>query len=288
MEVSRKVMHRVTDLLDDGKAFALCTVITARGSVPGRAGAKMIVQPDGTQFGTVGGAGLEVRTRDLALKCLKEGRNATQRFDLAFFKQGGLDSLCGGTVDILVEVMSARPHLLLCGGGHVALEVARLCDQLEYVYSVLDDRPEFATRERFPGARGLHVARPEDFFPNTDLSIYSQVLLLGYSHQIDTEVLFQCVQRFPGYIGLICSRLKRKQMWKRLMDRGVTEEAMQKVEAPVGVTIGAESPAEIAVSILGSIIREHKAKRNATHVSEDDQQIDEQEAQPERQALDAG
>ncbi|MDZ4697144.1 MAG: XdhC/CoxI family protein [Deltaproteobacteria bacterium] len=262
MEVSRKVMHRVTELLDDGRAFALCTVIAARGSVPGRVGAKMIVQPDGTQFGTVGGAGLEVRTRDLALKCLKEGRNATQRFDLAFFKQGGLDSLCGGTVDILVEVMSTRPHLLLCGGGHVALEVARLCDQLEYVFSVLDDRVEFATRERFPGARGLHVARPEDFFPNTELSIYSQVLVLGYSHQIDTEVLFQCVQRFPGYIGLICSRLKRKQMWKRLMDRGVSENAMQKVEAPVGVNIGAESPAEIAVSILGSIIREHKAKRN--------------------------
>jgi xanthine dehydrogenase accessory factor len=161
-------------------------------------------------------------------------------------------------VEILVEYMGAGPHVLICGGGHVGFEVARLCDQLEYIHSVLDDRPEFAGRERFPGARHLFVDRPESFFPANDVSEFSHVILVGYSHRLDTEALYQCVKRCPGYIGLICSRLKRREMFERLRSRGVSEEELSRVEAPLGVAIGAETPAEIAVSILGGIIRHHK------------------------------
>jgi xanthine dehydrogenase accessory factor len=258
MEVSRKVMHRAAELLDAGVSFALCTVVSTRGSVPGKAGAKMIVQADGSQFGTVGGAGLEERVKDLGRRCLAEKQNLTQKFELAFNRPGALDSLCGGAVEILVEYMGAVPHVLICGGGHVGLEVARLCDQLEYVHSVLDDRADFASRERFPGARELHVGRPETFFPDRDLSGYSHVVLLGYSYKIDTEALYQAVTRFEGYVGLICSRLKRREMFAKLRERGVAETALARIEAPLGLAIGAETPAEIAVSILGSIIQHHK------------------------------
>jgi xanthine dehydrogenase accessory factor len=258
MEVSRKVIRRAAELLDGGESFALCTVISSRGSVPGKAGAKMIVRADGSQFGTVGGAGLEEKVKDLGRRCIAERTTLTHRFELAFNRPGALDSLCGGAVEILVEYMGAVPHVLICGGGHVGLEVARLCDQLEYVYSVLDDRAEFAARDRFPTARELHVGRPEEFFPGADLARYSHVLLLGYSYKIDTEALYQCVTRFAGFIGLICSRLKRREMFAKLRDRGVAEAVLDRVEAPLGVTIGAETPAEIAVSILGSIIQHHK------------------------------
>ena len=257
MEVSRKVMRRAAELLDAGVSFALCTVVGARGSVPGKAGAKMIVLRDGTQFGTVGGAGLEEKVKDLGRRCIEERKTLTHKYELAFNRPGALDSLCGGAVEILVEYMGAVPHVLICGGGHVGLEVARMCEQLEYVYSVLDDRAEFASRERFPGARELHVGRPETFFPDRELG-YSHVVLLGYSYKIDTEALYQAVTRFDGYIGLICSRLKRREMFAKLRERGVTESALQRIEAPLGLAIGAETPAEIAVSILGSIIQHHK------------------------------
>jgi len=261
MEVSRKVMRRAAELLDAGVSFALCTVIGARGSVPGKAGAKMIVLRDGSQFGTVGGAGLEEKVKDLGRRCLEERKTLTMKFELAPHlpdRPGALDSLCGGAVEILVEYMGAVPHVLICGGGHVGLEVARMCDQLEYVHSVLDDRAEFAARERFPGARELHVGRPETFFPERDLTGYSHVVLLGYSYKIDTEALYQVVTRFPGYIGLICSKLKRREMFAKLRERGVSEAALQRIEAPLGLAIGAETPAEISVSILGSIIQHHK------------------------------
>src|SRR3954468_14880000 len=127
MEVSRKVMRRAAVLLDVGVPFALCTVIKARGSVPGKAGAKMIVLRDGTQFGTVGGAGLEERVKELGRKCVTERQTQLHQFQLGprpadpvdqpGLRPGLLDSLCGGAVEILVEYMGAVPHVLICGGG---------------------------------------------------------------------------------------------------------------------------------------------------------------------------
>ena len=122
MEVSRKVLRRAAELADAGLPFAMCTVISARGSVPGKVGAKMIVERDGTPFGTVGGAGLEEKTKALGVKCLAERKGGTFKFDLAYYRPGALDSLCGGSVEVLVEYMGAVPHVLICGGGHVGFE----------------------------------------------------------------------------------------------------------------------------------------------------------------------
>ena len=258
MEVSRKILRRAAELADAGQAFALCTVIATRGSVPGKVGAKMIVERDGTPFGTVGGAGLEEKTKALALECIATKKSGQFKFDLAYFRPGALDSLCGGSVEILVEYMGAVPHVLICGGGHVGLEVARLCDQLEYVYSVLDDRAEFTASERFPNAHGRFTAMPEAFFPTADLSPYSHIIILGYSHRVDTDILHHCCKRFGGYIGVISSKLKRREMFARVKERGVTDAELARVEAPLGVPIGGETPAEIAVSIMGGIIAHHK------------------------------
>jgi xanthine dehydrogenase accessory factor len=258
MEVSRKVLRRAAELADAGEPFALCTVVSTRGSVPGKVGAKMIVDRKGEQFGTVGGAGLEEKTKALARTCIAERKSTTAKFDLAYFRPGALDSLCGGTVEVLVEYMGAVPHVLICGGGHVGLEVARLCDQLEYVYSVLDDRAEFAGRERFPKAQSLHVGRPEAFLPEADLGAFSHIIILGYSHRVDTDILYYCCKRFSGYIGVISSKLKKREMFARMRERGVSEEEMARVQAPLGIGIGAETPAEIAVSIMGGIIAHHK------------------------------
>jgi xanthine dehydrogenase accessory factor len=267
MEASRKVLRRAAELADAGQPFALCTVITTRGSVPGKVGAKMIVERDGTPFGTVGGAGLEEKTKALAAESLKTKKSGHFKFDLAYFRPGALDSLCGGSVEILVEYMGAVPHVLICGGGHVGLEVARLLDQLEYVYSVLDDRPEYAGRARFATAHALFAARPEDYFPSADLSRFSHIIILGYSHRVDTDILLHCCQRFDGYVGVISSKLKRKEMFARVKERGVTDAELARVEAPLGVPIGAETPAEIAVSIVGGIIANHKGVALAARAS---------------------
>jgi xanthine dehydrogenase accessory factor len=254
----RAIQQKILDLLDQGQPFAVATVAAAKGSVPGKPGAKMVLLPDGTQFGTVGGAGLEQKVKALCRQAIEARTGGLYAFDLMCYKEGALDSLCGGSVQILVEYMAPIPHILIAGGGHCGLEVAKLCDQLGYAHSVLDDRAEYATKKRFPNARKRIHATSEAFFQGEDLSPYSHVLLVGWSHKIDTELLSHLVAKFPGWIGLISSKTKKLEMFKRLHARGLPEEALSRVVAPVGLPISAETPAEIAVSILAQIIADVK------------------------------
>jgi len=250
----RAVQQKILQLIEEGRAFAVATVAETRGSVPGKQGAKMIFLPDGTQFGTVGGAGLEQKVKGLCRKALEDRKGGLASFDLMYYKEGALDSLCGGSVKVLVEYMAPVPHLLIAGGGHCGLEIAKLCDQLGYHHSVLDDRAEYASRERFPNAKRAAQAMPEEFLAKEDLSAYSHVVLVGWSHKIDTDLLFHLVQKFPRWIGLISSKTKKLEMFRRLKARGIPEAELGRVVAPVGLPIGAETPAEIAVSILAQII----------------------------------
>ena len=250
----RVVQQKILRLIEEGRAFAVATVAEAKGSVPGKQGAKMILLPDGTQVGTVGGAGLEQRVKALCRKALEEKKGGLASFDLMYYKEGALDSLCGGSVKILVEYMAPVPHLLIAGGGHCGLEIAKLCDQLGYFHSVLDDRSEYASAGRFPNAKRAVQALPEEFLAKEDLSPFSHVVLVGWSHKIDTDLLFHLVGKFPGWIGLISSKTKKLEMFHRLKARGIDEAALRRVVAPVGLPIGAETPAEIAVSILSQII----------------------------------
>ncbi len=257
--MNRKLLQKSLDLLDARVPHAVATIAAAKGSVPGKAGASMIVCADGTFFGTVGGAGLEEKCKALARQAIESKKGGIFHFDLNLYKEGALPSLCGGSVDVFIEFMAVTPHVLICGGGHVGLEVAKLCDQLEYGYSVLDERAEYASRKRFAGARVAHVGVPQAFFASGKLDAFTHVVIVGHSHQTDTETLHQCVKRFGGWIGLISSKMKKKEMFMRLKALGVSESELERVVAPIGLPIGAETPAEIAVAILGQIIEHHKA-----------------------------
>jgi xanthine dehydrogenase accessory factor len=253
-EPVRAIHQKILELLEEGRAFAVATIASTRGSVPGKQGAKMIVLADGTQLGTVGGAGLEQKVKGLCRQALEEKKGGLASFDLMYYKEGALDSLCGGSVQVLIEYMPSLPHVLIAGGGHCGLEIAKLCDQLGYFHTVLDDRAEYSSRERFPGARRAIQALPEEFFLREDLSAFSHVVLVGWSHKIDTDLLYHLIPKFPGWIGLISSKTKKLEMFRRLKARGLPEDALGRVVAPVGLPIGAVTPAEIAVSILGQII----------------------------------
>ena len=253
-----EILRRIVELLDHRVPFAVATVVSATGSVPGKIGARMIVRPDGGQDGTVGGAGLEAKVKELALQAIRTGRSATHRFDLARQKPGGLDSVCGGSVEVFVEYMAPRPHLLIYGGGHVGRAVGRLCEQLEYSYSVADVRPEFASEERFPSARERFGLGPEEFFEQADLARYSHLLVLGHDHHVDEEIVRQALERgFTGRLGVIGSETKRRDFRERCEGRGISTALYdERVVCPIGLPIGAESPDEIAVSILAEVVRD--------------------------------
>ncbi len=256
-----EILRRIVELLDRRAPFAVATVVSAVGSVPGKTGARMIVFPDGSQQGTVGGAGLEAKVVALALEAIRTHRSDTHKFDLARQKPGGLDSVCGGSVEVFVEYMAPRPHLLIYGGGHVGHAVGRLCEELEYAYSVADVRPEFASEERFPGARERLALRPDEFFARVDLSRYSHVLVLGHDHHVDGEIVIRALESgFEGRLGVIGSKTKRREFRQRCEENGIPAEHFDgRVVCPIGVPIHAESPAEIAISILAEVVRDTRS-----------------------------
>jgi len=216
----------------------------------------MIVRSDGSTLGTVGGAQLEEEVKALARSAFERKEGDLHRFDLQAWKPGGLESLCGGSVEVAVEYVAARPNLLLWGGGHVAQALAQLLPTLEYDYSVADDRPDWVSVERFPSAERREVVEAEKLFEVFDPASFTHLYLLGYDARKDLEVLARAVDRFPNSIGLIASASKREHMFATLRERGVSREALSRVRSPVGIPLGAETPAEIAVSIVAEIVKE--------------------------------
>jgi xanthine dehydrogenase accessory factor len=249
--VDPAILREAATLSERGVACALAVVVEARGSVPGKAGATMLVTADGTSRGTVGGAGLEERVKRLCVDALREGTGGgVHSFDLARWKDGGLDSVCGGTVTIAVSVVRASPHLLLVGGGHCARALAHVCDALSYGYTVVDSRAAFV--EGFPNARAAVHAVPADFLRAAEELPFTHAYLLGHSHQEDGDALIALLERgFAGRIGVIGSRAKMRAFEERAAARGLSTAG---VRSPIGLGIGAQTPAEIAVAVAAEIV----------------------------------
>ncbi|MGA8303272.1 MAG: XdhC/CoxI family protein [Thermoplasmata archaeon] len=253
--MDRRLTREALRLMEAHQPFVRATVVRATGSVPGKQGASMLVRADGSCVGTVGGAALEERVKELAQRSFAARTGDLHHFDLQAWKEGGLPSLCGGSVDIALEYVAARPNLLLWGGGHVSHALATILPTLEYDYSVADDRPDWVGEDRFPSAERREVVAPDRLWSVFEPTTFTHLFLLGYDAKKDLEVLHDSIGRFPNTIGLIASAAKREHMFGSLRAQGVPREAIARIRSPVGLEIGAQSPPEIAVSIVAEIVQ---------------------------------
>ena len=262
----------VLERLERGESVAMASVIEASGSVPGKPGARLALTPSGARFGTIGGAGLELKVEDALRGMLNGGRQQVREkggrvetFVLYKDAKGEeatpLDSLCGGRVTVAMEVMDPMPHVLIAGGGHVGRAVAIVCDTLGWSHSVFDVRAEYADAERYPFASELHAGSVSGFLEGEDsdsLARFSDVLLLGHDWAVDQEFLLGVLGRLEGgarpRIGAIGSTVKWNAFREAAVDAGVSEEALDSVRCPIGLDIGADSPEEIAVAVCAEIM----------------------------------
>lgn len=254
--MKRHLAKEALRLLEAHQPFVRATVVRASGSVPGKMGASMLIRVDGTVDGTVGGAALEERVKELARIAFDRHEGELAHFDLASWRPGGLPSLCGGAVDIAIEYVAAGPNLLLWGGGHVAQAIAELLPALDYACSVADDRPEWIGEDRFPRAERRILTDPPKLWDNVTPTEFTHLYLLGYDALKDLEVLRGALGRFPGSIGLIASASKREHMFAALRASNWSRASLRRIRSPIGLSLGAESPAEIAVSVVAELIRE--------------------------------
>jgi xanthine dehydrogenase accessory factor len=229
------------------------TVIRAQGSTPQRAGAKMLVFPDGRTVGTIGGGCYENDAIGRARRAIEDGRPAVVRYDLNddFAQENGL--ICGGQMDVHVDPLQPDPHLFVIGAGHVGFELGKIAGASGFRLHVVDDREKFANAERFPGAEIVVEAIP-DWLHSASIPPAAFVVVVTRGHQHDLDAMRALAARDLRYLGLIGSRAKVARIYDALIAEGMPGECLQRVHAPIGLEIGAVTPAEIAVSILAELI----------------------------------
>jgi len=253
-----EIWEELARLERQGRQAALVTVIRTQGSTPREVGARMIVFPDGSIKGTVGGSAVEALVIGEAREVMQQAKPRLVQHDLTDWTSD-TGMICGGKMEFLIEPLATRPQLYIFGGGHVGLALARLAEQLEYPCHVLEDRPDFATPERFPQAASLRVGAYSEMARDLEPVQPAYYIILTRCHDTDLEVLRETLRKPGAYLGVICSRPKKAEMFRLLTEEGARPEELERVHAPIGLDIGSQSPPEIAVSIIAEIIREFKA-----------------------------
>ncbi|MFN2359069.1 MAG: XdhC family aldehyde oxidoreductase maturation factor [Desulfotignum sp.] len=342
MELSNQ---HILDCLKKGTPFALAAIISHKGSTPRTSGSRMIVLPDRTILGTIGGGLVEAKVMDTCLELIPQKTCRIFSFDLNQELKDGLDMVCGGNLTVLMETLVPEPELIavyqamvdleqaaqkgvlvskivgtsqgdftlqktlaasdatmtgpcvipkplldeICdnrfsgsfpilhspgleefilqplvladtifmfGAGHVGFQLAKMAHLTGFSTVVIDDREEFANLKRFPHARLVRVVT--DFaaaFEGLTIDDHAYIVILTRGHLHDQTVLEGALRTHPAYIGMIGSRTKRDKIYANLRKKGIAENALEAVYSPVGLAIGAQTPAEISVSIMAQIIQ---------------------------------
>lgn len=246
--------EEVTRRLRAGRPLAIATILDRQGSAPRRAGARMIVEAGGGTAFSVGGGAFEALLIDDARKALAEGRGFEKEYRFTESGEHATGMVCGGSVRVLVEIVEPPAPLLVFGAGHVGREVAHLGARLGFSVTVVDDRPGELDPARLPEGAVLVRAGAEfaDGLPPIPDGAF--VAIVTRCHRTDFEAVRHTAATGAAYVGLIGSRRKVATVMARAAETGTPPERLAVVRAPIGLPIGAETPEEIAVSILAEII----------------------------------
>ena len=254
MDDHREVYEALAQAQRDGIPVALATIIETQGSIPRHAGSKMVVREDGTVVGTVGGGTMESWVVKEALAALDDGQARTKTYTLNSV-QAGDPGICGGTARIFIEAVGTTPALVIVGGGHVGKALAELGKWSGYRVILSDDRPEYCNPEYLPGMDEYMVCKPAEIAEHIKLNRQTYVAAVTRGLPIDVHLIPALLATDIPYIGLIGSRRRWALTAKTLREEhGMTDEQLQRVRAPIGLELQAETPKEIAVSILAEII----------------------------------
>jgi xanthine dehydrogenase accessory factor len=231
----------------------LCTVVKTSGSTPRHSTSKMLVFPDGHILGTVGGGELENRVVREALASLLDGKPRNLTYNMTDPEHGD-PGLCGGQVEVFVEPIMPSPMLVIVGGGHVGKAVAYLAKWLGFRIALSDDRAEFCTPEANPNVDEFYPCNLSELPQHLSITSQTTIVLTTRGSDVDVEGLPALIETQAGYIGVIGSRRRWTTTIKGLKQKGISEEKLERIHSPIGLGIGAETPQEIAVSIMAEIL----------------------------------
>jgi len=262
------VFEEVTRLRAQGEKGAIATVISSRIPPSMKEKSKLVLRADGSVVGALGDGGfLEDCVRRKAEEVMREDYLTVLQFEIGDDEAQRWGIEAGETLDVFIEPIVAIPTLYLFGGGHVSLQIAKVAKSVGFKIVVIDDRPSFANQERFPMADETRVEDMETVFERLPVDDQSYIVAVTRGHQHDQPVIEQAIRTDARYIGMIGSKRKISRMWKKLIERGANRERLAQVHAPIGLEIGADTPEEIAVSIVAQLIQARRGRKDRRRLS---------------------
>lgn len=244
--MTNSIFAALRQAVDDEHPVALATAVTGL-----RIGAKLLVDAGELMLGTLGDAALDASVREDALRLLDQERSETRSYT------SGADS-----IDVLIETYPAPSHLIIVGAVHTAIPLTTAARLLGFRVSVIDPRTAFATAERFPDADALIIEWPDEALPRLRLDRSTYVAVLTHDPKFDDPAVRIALAHPVRYIGALGSARTQARRRATLLEAGVAEHELARIHGPIGLAIGARTPAELAISILAEIIAVRHGKRD--------------------------
>jgi xanthine dehydrogenase accessory factor len=243
-----------------GQKCALATIVQVNGSIPSYESAKLLVREDGSMVGTVGGGCVEAEVWNAAREVMETERPKHLNFSLGQDAADDSGLICGGQLSVFVEPVVPLPRVFIFGAGHISKSLSKVAAMAGFDSVIVDNRAQFASRERFPEASEVYAEEYDEIFPKLSIRDTSYVVIVTRGHRDDMRVLRHAVNTPARYIAMIGSKRKVLSVVKELEKDRIPHAAFERIFAPMGFDIGAITPEEIAIAVVAEMIA---VRRNA-------------------------
>lgn len=244
------ILSKIAEIKKSGKKAALCIIVETTGSSPRKAGSKMIVLEDGSGLGTIGGGSLELKVTEDALRVISQSHPQKFSYDL----EDDLSMHCGGTAEVYIEPIVPALKLIIFGAGHIGKALIKYVSDFGFQITLIDHRKELL--DSFE-SKGIQLVCEEYIKAAQKLQFDEDtyVVIVTPKHSFDEEVLALCAKQPFAYLGMIGSKTKVALARKRFLEeKRLTQQELDKVDMPIGIKFNAQTPEEIAISILAKLI----------------------------------
>ena len=255
--INQRILKELSSAIEDDKSVVLATVIDTRRSVPRHAGSKMLVYRDGTTSGSIGGGEMESRVIEESNGVFGDGKPRLVSYTLTDPGRGD-PGICGGDVSLYLEAYMPTSTVFVIGCGHIGRAVAELAHWMGFRVVAFDDRPELADPKLLPDADVVVSGDIAAALDKSPITSETHVVVVSRSSPVDVKVLPALLESPARSIGVMGSRTRWRATRAALVEAGMTEEALNRLTSPIGLELNAETPEEIAVSILGEIVMERR------------------------------
>jgi xanthine dehydrogenase accessory factor len=244
-----------------GQKCALATIVQVNGSIPSYESAKLLIREDGSMMGTIGGGCVEAEVWNAAREVMETERPKHLNFSLGQDAAYDNGLICGGQLSVFVEPVVPQPRVFIFGAGHISKSLSKVAGLAGFETVIVDNRVQFANRERFPDAAEVYAEEYDEVFQKLAIRDTSYIVIVTRGHRDDMRVLRHAAATPARYIAMIGSKRKVIGVVKELEKDGIPADVFDRLFAPMGFEIGAITPEEIAIAVVAEMIA---VRRNAS------------------------